>query len=122
MVWITSPLWTSKTIRDAEQFLALFAGRRIPRVAVISTYAKTTTGYEVDFIAEYPDGRLQAIQVSADISDRTTRERECRSLAEIAIELPEAELLLLNLTEHTQIDSEGHKIQVIPAWEWLLTR
>ena len=44
------------------------------------TYFITQSGYEVDFVGEYPDKSMDIIQVSADVSNRVTRNRECRAL------------------------------------------
>ena len=45
-----------------------------------ATYFITQSGYEVDSVAEYPDKSMDIIQVSADLSNRVTRNRECRAL------------------------------------------
>ena len=91
------------------------------RQAEIS-YMRTSSGYEVDFIARYPDGRVQAIQVSADVSNPQTLERECRSLREICSLLPEAELILVNLSEESEIKVINKRyIVVLPAWKWMLS-
>ena len=58
---------------------------------------RVPSGYEVDSIAQYPDGEVQALQVSLDIADPTARERECRPLEECAADLPEADRLLVDL-------------------------
>lgn len=39
------------------------------------SYIVTSSGFEVDFLAEHLDGRQQAIQVAADISNAETLER-----------------------------------------------
>ncbi|MCK4786797.1 MAG: ATP-binding protein [Desulfobacteraceae bacterium] len=86
------------------------------------TYLNTLSGYEVDFVAEYPNGSVQVIQVSADISDPTTRERECRALYEASSNLAGAHFLLINVSEESAIDMGDVTIRIIPAWKWLLDK
>ena len=84
------------------------------------TYFRTPSGLEVDFIAQHPDGRVEAIQVSADISQPQTREREERAVAELGELLPEAEFVLVNLSEESESKVGGTTLRVVPAWQWLL--
>ncbi|MBL7176663.1 MAG: ATP-binding protein [Desulfobacteraceae bacterium] len=85
-------------------------------------YLITPSGFEVDFLAEYPDGIRQAIQVAADISDPITRDRECRAFIESRSIVPDAEFLLINLSEEDVITINGVSIKLIPAWKWLLDK
>ncbi len=85
------------------------------------SYLKTASGYETDFAADYPDGSVSAIQVSADISDPATLAREGRALFEAGPMLPGASLVLINLSEEDEIEYNGATISVIPAWKWLLS-
>jgi hypothetical protein len=48
------------------------------------SYVRTQSGFEVDFLAAYPDGRQELIQVSTDLYDTATMERETRALEEAA--------------------------------------
>ncbi|RPJ04463.1 MAG: ATP-binding protein [Deltaproteobacteria bacterium] len=84
------------------------------------SYIVTSSGFEVDFLAEHLDGRQQAIQVAADISNAETLERETRALVEAGRTVKGAELLLLNLSEESSITRDGFTIEVLPAWKWLL--
>jgi uncharacterized protein len=86
------------------------------------TYLRTESGYEIDFLAHYAEGARQAIQVAADVSDPLTRDRECRSLVEISALVPDADLLLINLSEEAMIKINHVNIQLIPAWKWLLDK
>ena len=82
-------------------------------------YVRTASGYEVDFIARSFEGEEILIQVSADIGDSKTRERECRALAEASMEYPDASLLLITEFEEQTIDYGNIKIEIVPAWRWL---
>lgn len=85
-------------------------------------YLTTPSGFEVDFIAIYPDGTRQAIQVAADVSNPITRERECRAFVEARQIVPDAQLLLINLSEEDTIRINDVSIQLVPAWKWLLDK
>jgi hypothetical protein len=84
------------------------------------TYLVTASGYESDFVAEYGDGTIEVIQVSTDISNRQTRERECRALAEAGQEIPGAGLLLITLSDEESM-TDPAAIRIIPAWKWFLS-
>ena len=84
------------------------------------SYWQSTSGFEVDFFVKYQDGNKQAIQVAADVSDPITRDRECRALIESQSIMPDADLLLINLSEEATIAKNGVSIELVPAWKWLL--
>jgi len=84
------------------------------------SYIVTSSGFEVDFLAEHFDGRRHIIQAAADISNAETREREIRALVEAGRNEKGVELLLLNLSEESTVTREGLTIEILPAWKWLL--
>lgn len=86
------------------------------------TYAMTPSGFEVDFFVAYPDGTRQAIQVAADVSNQIARQRECRALVEVHPSAPDAELILINLSEEMDTKIDDVPIRLIPAWKWLLDK
>lgn len=85
-------------------------------------YVKTQDGHEVDFLATARDGTTTLVQVTADILDPKTLEREIRALEGAREEFPDAEPLLL-LGNELPV---GHKlpkgIRVATIWRWLLQR
>lgn len=85
-------------------------------------YLVAESGHEIDFVAEYPDGALEVIQVSADLSDPSTREREYRALYESVSAWPEARFLLINLSEESTVRLGNVTVNLQPAWKWLLDR
>ena len=99
-----------------ENCIFLELCRRYAKVA----YMMAPSGFEVDFFVEYPDGTRQAIQVSADVSYPTTRDRECRVLIEASAIVPDADSLLINRSEETTIEMNNATIHFVPAWKWLL--
>jgi predicted AAA+ superfamily ATPase len=85
-------------------------------------YLSTESGHEIDFVAEYPEGALDVIQVSADLSDPSTREREYRALSESVSTWPEARFFLISLSEEGTVKLGNVTVNVKPAWKWLLDR
>jgi predicted AAA+ superfamily ATPase len=83
-------------------------------------YVKTDEGYEVDFLARYPDAAPELIQVCADPSDPPTLERELRALAAAGREHRRARRLLLVLQRTDVPRSMPAGVEVLPAYEWLL--
>lgn len=84
------------------------------------TYLTTESGYKIDFVAEYPDGSVEVIQVSTDLSDPLTRRREYRALRETSTAFPEADFLLINLSDEDTADLDTMTAGITPAWKWLL--
>lgn len=82
-------------------------------------YVHTAGGYEVDFLARYPVGKEELIQVCASLDDPATRERETRALLEAARQHPRASLHLISLDIPAAFDLPRN-ITVHAAWDWLL--
>lgn len=82
------------------------------------TYVRTASGYEVDFLARYPDGTVELLQVCADLLDRATAERESRALAEAHASFPNAQCRILTLRAETSEGVAGATVQ--PTYEWIL--
>ncbi|MCL6533051.1 MAG: ATP-binding protein [Armatimonadetes bacterium] len=80
-------------------------------------YVRTPSGYEVDFLAVFPDGSTELIQVCADLGDDSVRQRELRALLEAGQEFPHARKRLITLTPPQEV-VEG--IEWTLASEWLL--
>lgn len=85
-------------------------------------YVKTSSGFEVDFLARWPGAEPELIQVCADVSDPGTLARELRALDDAATEHPQAarRLLVLDRDARTQVGKTT--IEVQPIYEWLLDR
>ena len=83
------------------------------------TYVRTNTGFEVDFMARYPDNRKELIQVCADWSDPPTRQRETRALMDAAEEFPKASLHLI-LLDHQKAGEVPKEIITVSVAAWLL--
>jgi uncharacterized protein len=84
-------------------------------------YVKTTGGLEVDFLARYPDGSEDLIQVCTSVDDPDTLAREVRALEDAAKEHPRARPLILTMESRVPFPSVPESIGIIPAWEWMLS-
>jgi predicted AAA+ superfamily ATPase len=84
------------------------------------SYVRTSSGFEVDFLALFPDGREQLIQVCDDLDDTAVREREIRALVEAAREHPRAGLNIVTLHPES-IRNLPENIALHSAAPWLLS-
>jgi len=83
-------------------------------------YVKTPEGFEVDFLARYPEGGAELIQVCADLSEAATVERELRGLEAAGKEHRRAVKRLLVLDRDAVPTAGFPGVVVQPAYEWLL--
>jgi len=84
-------------------------------------YIKTPNGLEVDFLARYPQGGAELIQVCVDLSDPGTRARELRAFEDTAHLYPDAKRRLLVLDRDAAAAAGSTSVVVQTAYEWLLT-
>lgn len=85
------------------------------------TYVKTPQGFEVDFLARYPSGETELIQICADATAPETAERELRALVAAGDRYPDAQKLLLTLTRDGIPADLADGVTVQPAYSWLLS-
>jgi predicted AAA+ superfamily ATPase len=83
-------------------------------------YVRTAQGFEVDFLARFPDGRQALIQVCADLGDATTRDRELRALNDAAGEHRRAARHLISLDPEPPTRLPAG-VRWHPASAWLLS-
>ncbi len=82
-------------------------------------YYKTKQNREVDFFV--PSQQL-AIQVSQDLSEEETRQRELRFLIELSEEKKDQnQLQIITLADRETISTKGITVDVVPLYEWLLS-
>ena len=74
-------------------------------------------GVEVDF---YVAEERMLIQVSYDISDATTRQREVDALQKTARFLRPEKCIIVTMNEEACVETADCRIDVIPIWKWLL--
>ncbi len=83
------------------------------------SYVRTESGFEVDFLARYPDGKEELIQVCADLDVPNVREREARALTEAAREHRRATLHIVSLDPVIAPDI-SRNVTLHSAAAWLL--
>jgi predicted AAA+ superfamily ATPase len=80
-------------------------------------YVHTAGGYEVDFLARYPSGRQELIQVCASLDDPATQERELRALREASRQYPQAEQRLIALDIPVRVEiPDDVELQTAAVW------
>ncbi len=73
---------------------------------------------EIDF---YIPSEKLAIQVSMQVLDNIdTKERETRAFVKLNNYIPDIRCVLITNAEEDTLNCEGIKIDVVPAWKWLL--
>lgn len=82
-------------------------------------YYKTKSNFEIDFIYEGPC-QTELVQVSLNIDDEQTKERECRALKEGMQELQLKESTLVTLNQEETIQDDSETITIKPAWKFLI--
>jgi len=81
-------------------------------------YYQTRAGHEVDF---YLPDKNHALQVCLEFTNPETRQRELRSLQEMAVEIDKPlRQTLITLRDKETIQQEDGMIEVLPVYEWLL--
>jgi len=96
----------------------VFTGLR--RVSPDIHYYKTNSGNEVDFIALMPDKSRMLMQVCESMADPKTKKREVTALNEAMNELNLNSGMIVTRGEEEVIKVDGGKIDVVPAWRFLL--
>jgi predicted AAA+ superfamily ATPase len=95
---------------------------QLDRAGAELAYVKTANGHEVDFLARYPEGHEELIQVCANLDSPETRDRETRALQEALIEHPRARPVLITLDPWPPRIPSPKGIKLINAEDWLLSQ
>lgn len=83
-------------------------------------YFKTKSGREVDFVVQGQNRSHGLVQVCESIVDPQTRKREIAALSEAMAELNLSEGTIVTRSEDEQIQVATGKINVVPAWRFVL--
>ena len=84
-------------------------------------YYQHKKGYEVDFVTtNATSGEVQLVQVSWDIDNEQTRERELRGLYEAMKELKIHSGQLITADQEEEVVSVDGVVDIVPIWKWLL--
>ncbi len=83
-------------------------------------YWKSKKGKEVDFLTKKGLNIEEAIQVSYNLSDKKTLDREIESLLMAKDEFKIEHLSIITEDEEIEKEIGNVKIKIIPLWKWLL--
>ena len=76
---------------------------------------------ECDFVLQRDESVIQLFQVTWDMTDENTREREVNGILEVSRVTGCDKLFIITKEEECLMEVEGKQIQVLPAWKWLLS-
>jgi predicted AAA+ superfamily ATPase len=102
---------------DTGQLLETAVFVELRRASAELAYARTPSGYEVDFVT--PSGLVQAC---ASIDDPATRAREVRALREAMAGLGRKEATIVTLATDEEIEVAEGTIRAVPLWRWAIER
>lgn len=83
-------------------------------------YYHTKNDTEIDFVLKAGYKVSCLVQVSYDILDAKTRERELKALEEAARELQSETLLLITWGTDDMAEYKGHTIKIVSVRNWFL--
>lgn len=119
---VDTGLLNSMTFRNADNFglqLENLVFMHLRRAAHDIEYVSTENGLETDFLARNKStGEINLIQVSWDVSEPQTFERELAGLKSAMRELSISHGIIITADDEMTIDDTIH---IIPAWKWLLS-
>jgi len=104
--------------RALENIIFLELHRRKAEI----NYYRTKEGYEVDFVVSKGKKIQSLIQVCYNLNDKDVKKREFRALAKSAEYLKVKDLTVITYNDEEQEEADGHKINIVPAWKWLLKK
>lgn len=85
-------------------------------------YVVTDKGYEVDFLAGAEQGQPELIQVCWSLEQRGADEREMRALTAALDQGLAKSGKIITFNAETSTDLADKRIQIVPAYRWLLER
>ena len=83
-------------------------------------YFRTKTDKEIDFVCRKGHKVEQLIQVSYDVAQTKTLERELSAFGEAAGELKCENCLMLTWDDEREIEYKGRKVILKPVYKWLM--
>jgi len=115
----TSPVWDGYLSRALETMVFIELKRR---GYIVNYYLTRSDRKEIDFVVSKHGKVIALIQVSMDISNRKTFDREIAPLLTAAKYLKSAKIYILQMGGSEIIEKEGIQIEIAPVWKWLLNR
>jgi predicted AAA+ superfamily ATPase len=85
-------------------------------------YYRTQKGTEIDFVWLDDQSNKHLVQACLSLNDPLTKKREISSLFQAMDELNLKASNIVTLEEEDVIEKDGRKINVIPAWKYLICR
>jgi len=111
----------SRSIRtDWGHLLENFVFLELRRSSAVIEYYRTKKGREVDFLVTGRGGQKSLVQVSADMKEPVTRQRELRSLLEAMKECRLRQATVVTLNQEEKLETEAGLIHILPASLWAL--
>ena len=102
-----------------ENIVFLHLNRNLKPAERIFYYQESA---ECDFVVQRNEQVDELIQVTWDMSDDNTREREINGLLEASKVTRCDKLTVVTIEEESSFEKKGKTIRVVPAWKWLLGR
>lgn len=104
-----------------ENVVCIELMRRVKPLFCDVFYYKETSS-QVDFVIAKDGNAIELIQVSYDVSNEKTRNRELRGLKNAAKSLKCNRLTLITFEEEETVKEDDCVINIIPATKWLLNK
>ncbi len=75
---------------------------------------------ECDFVVQRNEQIDELVQVTWDMSDNNTREREINGILEASKVTKCDRLTIITIDEENSFEKSGRTIHIVPAWKWML--
>ncbi|MDD5154210.1 MAG: ATP-binding protein [Desulfovibrionales bacterium] len=99
-----------------ENFVFMELRRSFP----VIEYYKTRGGREVDFLVTGHDGEKFLLQVSTELHEPATRQRELKALTEAMRECKMPQAAVVTMNDEEKLETDAGEIRILPAWLWAL--
>lgn len=83
-------------------------------------YYQTKQGHEVDFLILSPEDQIKLMQVSWEMRNEKTKQRELRALNEAMLELGVSEGAIVSFDEEWTLNTDAGRVVCVPLWKFLL--
>lgn len=103
-------------VRQLETFVYLELKKQEQEVAYLKN------GFECDFLVMDRGHITTAIQVTYEMADESTRQREINGVIQACQKFNLSEGFILTMNQREKIVQDDTTITVLPAWEYFLTR
>lgn len=112
--------FSHRPLPDWGHLLETVVFLQLRRTGATIEYFRSEKGYEVDFLVTHPLGEQRLVQVSSELDNQQTRQRELRALTSAMSELNLKRATLVTLGSDERIETEAGEIEVVPVWWWAI--